>query len=207
MVHEALERVKVVGEGVRDWQEESFEEGKISFNKPGKNVFSGVCERHFHGGGASSKVFVEDCKRGRYFYFVIRPEGSDCVTGIAVKRLLAGCDCPNILASALASLCQELAGMESVAPYVCGATVAEGPVFPGETWRGTMMVDESVCPNAVYSVVSMLSKFDFAPSLRRRLAKRVAPRGANIFGCAACNRSTAYPVANPSPIPPSIHFV
>ena len=53
---------------------------------------------------------------------------------------------------------KELAASESVAPYICGAAVAEAPVFPGETWSGTLMVDESVCPDAVYSVVTMLSE-------------------------------------------------
>ncbi|CAN0195134.1 unnamed protein product [Scytosiphon promiscuus] len=50
----------------------------------------------------------------------------------------------------------DLAAAESVAPFICGAAVAEGPLFPGETWRGTMTVDEDICPDAVYSVVSML---------------------------------------------------
>lgn len=45
-----------------------------------------------------------------------------------------------------------------MAPFICGAVVADGPLFPGETWRGTMMVDESVCPDAVYSAVTMLSE-------------------------------------------------
>lgn len=53
---------------------------------------------------------------------------------------------------------QELAAAESVAPFICGAAVAEGPLFPGETWRGTLMVDEDICPDAIYSVVSMLSE-------------------------------------------------
>lgn len=53
---------------------------------------------------------------------------------------------------------QELAASPDVAPYICGAVVADGPVFPGETWRGTLEVDEHVCPNAKYSVVTMLSE-------------------------------------------------
>ena len=53
---------------------------------------------------------------------------------------------------------QELAASESVAPYICGAAVADAPLFPGETWRATLTVDESVCPDAVYSVVTMLSE-------------------------------------------------
>lgn len=53
---------------------------------------------------------------------------------------------------------QELAASEEVAPYICGVAVADGPVFPGNTWRGTMMVDEYLCPNPQYSVVSMLSE-------------------------------------------------
>lgn len=36
--------------------------------------------------------------------------------------------------------------------------MGEGPLFPGDTWRGVMMVDESICPDAQYSVVSMLSE-------------------------------------------------
>lgn len=54
---------------------------------------------------------------------------------------------------------QELAAMDDVAPYICGAVVADGPVFPGATWRGSMTVDETICPNAQYSVVSMLSEY------------------------------------------------
>lgn len=54
---------------------------------------------------------------------------------------------------------QELAASRAVAPYICGAVVADGPLFPGETWRGTMEVDEHICPNAQYSVVSMLSEY------------------------------------------------
>lgn len=50
----------------------------------------------------------------------------------------------------------ELLESYDVAPYICGSVVADGPLFPGETWRGTMKVDESICPNAVYSVVTML---------------------------------------------------
>lgn len=54
---------------------------------------------------------------------------------------------------------QELAADPSVAPFICGAAVAEGPVGPGETWRGTLMVDETICPYPVYSVVSMLGEW------------------------------------------------
>lgn len=53
---------------------------------------------------------------------------------------------------------QELAASDGVAPYICGAVVAEGPLSPGETWRGQLDVDDDICPDAVYSVVSMLSK-------------------------------------------------
>ncbi|CAN0559018.1 unnamed protein product, partial [Ectocarpus sp. 12 AP-2014] len=51
---------------------------------------------------------------------------------------------------------QELAASDGVAPFICGAVAGEGPVLPGETWRGTLTIDESVCPDPVYSVVSML---------------------------------------------------
>ncbi|CAM9774326.1 unnamed protein product [Ectocarpus fasciculatus] len=50
----------------------------------------------------------------------------------------------------------ELAASEDVAPYICGAVVAEGPVFPGQTWRGQLDVNRDICPDPVYSVVSML---------------------------------------------------
>ncbi|CAM9326079.1 unnamed protein product [Ectocarpus sp. 8 AP-2014] len=50
----------------------------------------------------------------------------------------------------------ELSESSDVAPYICGAVVAEGPVFPGETWRGQLDVDPYICPNPVYSVVTML---------------------------------------------------
>ena len=57
---------------------------------------------------------------------------------------------------------QALAASADVAPYICGAAVSDAPLFPGETWRGTMEVDESVCgDDAVFSVVSMLSEFTF----------------------------------------------
>jgi len=32
------------------------------------------------------------------------------------------------------------------------------PLPPGETWSGTMAVDENICPDAVYSVVAMLGE-------------------------------------------------
>eukprot|EP00903_Cladosiphon_okamuranus_P016262 g14998.t1 len=51
---------------------------------------------------------------------------------------------------------EELAESEAVAPFICGAVMAEGPVSPGEAWRGTMEVDTYICPNPQYSVVSML---------------------------------------------------
>lgn len=97
--------------------------------------------------------------------------------------------------------------MESVARYICGAAVAEGPVFPGETWRGNMMVDESVCPDAVYSVVSMLSKFIFSPSLCRRTAKQVASDkhpsvcGAMCFSSVTCR--VPFIVTIPPPVTPA----
>ncbi|CAM9937812.1 unnamed protein product [Ectocarpus sp. 12 AP-2014] len=50
----------------------------------------------------------------------------------------------------------ELAGLEDVAPFICGAVVAEGPLFPGETWSGEIVVDPHTCPDPVYSAVSML---------------------------------------------------
>ncbi|CBJ48908.1 conserved unknown protein [Ectocarpus siliculosus] len=51
----------------------------------------------------------------------------------------------------------ELVASADVAPYICGSVAGDAPVFPGETWRGTLTIDESVCPDPVYSVVSMLS--------------------------------------------------
>lgn len=55
---------------------------------------------------------------------------------------------------------QALAADPSVAPFICGAAVSDAPLFPGETWRGALEVDEAVCGgDAVISVVSMLSEF------------------------------------------------
>lgn len=56
------------------------------------------------------------------------------------------------------SLWQELAALESVAPFICGAVAGDAPLFPGETFRGTLEVDEEACPDAVYSAVTMLSE-------------------------------------------------
>ncbi|CAM9611996.1 unnamed protein product [Ectocarpus sp. 8 AP-2014] len=50
----------------------------------------------------------------------------------------------------------ELLASEDVEPYICGGVMGEAPLFPGDTWRGVMTVDESICPDAQYSVVSML---------------------------------------------------
>ncbi|CAM9484133.1 unnamed protein product [Ectocarpus sp. 12 AP-2014] len=50
----------------------------------------------------------------------------------------------------------ELLASEDVEPYICGGVMGEAPLFPGDTWRGIMTVDESICPGAQYSVVSML---------------------------------------------------
>lgn len=56
-------------------------------------------------------------------------------------------------------VCQALAATANVAPYICGAAVSEGPLFPGETWRATFDVDTSICgDDAVFSVVTMLSE-------------------------------------------------
>lgn len=50
-----------------------------------------------------------------------------------------------------------LAASPEVAPFICGAVAGEAPVFPGETWRGTMEVDTTVCgEDAVFSTVTML---------------------------------------------------
>lgn len=56
---------------------------------------------------------------------------------------------------------QDLAADPAVAPYICGAVAADGPVAPGGTWRGTLMVDDAVCPDPVYSVVTMLGEWFF----------------------------------------------
>lgn len=65
---------------------------------------------------------------------------------------------PHALQPTNAYMVQELAASEDVAPYICGAVVAEGPVFPGQTWRGQLDVNRDICPDPVYSVVSMLSE-------------------------------------------------
>ncbi|CAM9515337.1 unnamed protein product, partial [Laminaria digitata] len=50
-----------------------------------------------------------------------------------------------------------LAASADVAPYICGAAVGDAPVFPGDTWRGVMEVDTTICgDDAVFSTVSML---------------------------------------------------
>ncbi|CAN0352006.1 unnamed protein product [Pylaiella littoralis] len=49
-----------------------------------------------------------------------------------------------------------LGASDEVFPFICGGVLSDVPVFPGETWRGFMMVDETICPDAVFSAVSML---------------------------------------------------
>lgn len=56
-------------------------------------------------------------------------------------------------------LSQALAASDDVSPYVCGAALADGLLFPGETWRGYMDVDTDLCyEGIVFSVVTMLSE-------------------------------------------------
>lgn len=40
----------------------------------------------------------------------------------------------------------------------CGVVVADGPLLPGKTWRGTLEVDTDICKDPVYSVVGMLGE-------------------------------------------------
>lgn len=55
--------------------------------------------------------------------------------------------------------------MAEVAPFICGAAVGDAPLFPGETTRLTLEVDEDVCDDsAVFSLVSMLSELAFSLS-------------------------------------------
>lgn len=59
---------------------------------------------------------------------------------------------------------QELAASESVAPFVCGAAVAEASLLPGETWRGLLEVDTDICGNdGVLTVLGMLGGYLFWP--------------------------------------------
>lgn len=47
-----------------------------------------------------------------------------------------------------------------MAPFICGAVVADGVLFGGETWRGYMEVDTDICyGGAVFSLVSMLGEY------------------------------------------------
>lgn len=65
---------------------------------------------------------------------------------------------PCVLFRYLDRCLQKLANDPSVLEKLCGAVVADGPVFPGETWRGTMEVDTDICKEPVYSMVGMLSE-------------------------------------------------
>ena len=61
------------------------------------------------------------------------------------------------------SLCarspQELVESDDVAPYICGVAVGEAPLFPLETTRLSLTVDDEICgDNAKFSLVSMLSE-------------------------------------------------
>lgn len=57
---------------------------------------------------------------------------------------------------------QALATSDSVAHYICGYAIADGPLLSGATWRGYMEVDMDICgDDAVFSVVSMLSELLF----------------------------------------------
>lgn len=49
--------------------------------------------------------------------------------------------------------------MPEVSPFICGAAVGDSPLFPGETTRITLAVDEDICEDgAVFSLVGMLSE-------------------------------------------------
>jgi len=59
---------------------------------------------------------------------------------------------------------QELAASDDVAPYICGAVVGDAPLFPGETTRLTLTVDEDICDDrAVFTLVGMLSEYICSP--------------------------------------------
>lgn len=61
--------------------------------------------------------------------------------------------------SCVLTLLQGAGSDPAVAPFICGAVVADGPLFPGETFRGTMHVDTDICKEgAVFSIVAMLSE-------------------------------------------------
>lgn len=56
--------------------------------------------------------------------------------------------------------------MPEVSPFICGAAVGDGPLFPGDTTRLTLAVDEDICDDsAVFSLVSMLSESAFRLSV------------------------------------------
>ncbi|CAN0081199.1 unnamed protein product [Ascophyllum nodosum] len=51
----------------------------------------------------------------------------------------------------------ELVESDDVAPYICGVAVGEAPLFPLETTRLSLTVDDEICgDNAKFSLVSML---------------------------------------------------
>lgn len=54
---------------------------------------------------------------------------------------------------------QEFGNSDDILPFLCGAVIADGPLAPGETWRGTMTVDEEICPDPVYTSYAMLGEY------------------------------------------------
>ena len=61
------------------------------------------------------------------------------------------------------SLCarslQVLIESDDVAPYICGVAVDEAPLFPLQTTRLSLTVDDEICgDDPKFSVVSMLSE-------------------------------------------------
>lgn len=48
---------------------------------------------------------------------------------------------------------------DDVAPFICGAVIADDVLMSGDTWRGTMGVDLDVCgDDARFSMVAMLGE-------------------------------------------------
>lgn len=77
----------------------------------------------------------------------------------------------------MATIIQELGEEDSVAPYICGAVVADELLFGGQTWRGDMEVDMYACEKgAKFSLVGMLGECSPPSSNRRPTATAIACR-------------------------------
>lgn len=62
----------------------------------------------------------------------------------------------------ISTVSQDVLSDPKYSKYICGYVVDDGALFPGKTYRDTMVVDTEICgDNPVFSMVGMLSEFLF----------------------------------------------